>query len=350
MITSFFKRYVDDTFVIWPHGRKRLDDFFEYLNSLHPSIKFTMEIEHNDTLPFLDVLITKNNNTLSHTTYRKKTHTNRYLHATSHHAPSQIQSVASSLIDRSNKLADDDHRSREMSVIRNVLSNNGFTKKQIDKAQQRAVETPRTNDHDTRQYVGTCTLPYIKGVTDKLGRLLRNNNIRTVFNTERKISNILTLPTDRTPNQHQGVYEISCLECDQIYIGKTNRRVECRVSEHKVDVRNKKPSSALAFHTMTENHTIDFDSAKTLVKSNKEHHRTLHEAINIAKRDHAMNHRDDTSLLPSAYHHLIKKIGPTQYSSKNDLIITPTNPSVSMAQSTVILPTPAHTRVLRPRK
>jgi hypothetical protein len=27
-------RYVDDTFVLWPHGRQDLDDFFDPLNSI----------------------------------------------------------------------------------------------------------------------------------------------------------------------------------------------------------------------------------------------------------------------------------------------------------------------------
>ena len=31
--------------------------FFEYLNSCHPNIKFTMETEERGQLPFLDVLL-----------------------------------------------------------------------------------------------------------------------------------------------------------------------------------------------------------------------------------------------------------------------------------------------------
>jgi hypothetical protein len=40
---SLWLRYVDDTFVIWPHGPQLLQNFFCYLNSLRPSIHFTME-------------------------------------------------------------------------------------------------------------------------------------------------------------------------------------------------------------------------------------------------------------------------------------------------------------------
>jgi hypothetical protein len=41
---KLWKRYVDDAFVVWPHGRESLDQFLNHLNSLHSSIKFTMEI------------------------------------------------------------------------------------------------------------------------------------------------------------------------------------------------------------------------------------------------------------------------------------------------------------------
>jgi hypothetical protein len=40
-------RYVDDTFVIWPHGPGKLNDFLDHLNSVHDNIKFTMEMERD---------------------------------------------------------------------------------------------------------------------------------------------------------------------------------------------------------------------------------------------------------------------------------------------------------------
>ena len=52
-------RYVDDTFVIWNEGRDKLLDFLEHLNSIRPSIQFTMELEEDRKLPFLDVVVTR---------------------------------------------------------------------------------------------------------------------------------------------------------------------------------------------------------------------------------------------------------------------------------------------------
>ncbi|GJQ81343.1 hypothetical protein Trydic_g20555 [Trypoxylus dichotomus] len=48
-------RYIDDTFVIWPHGPRTLEEFLLHINRQHANINFTMEIEEDDDLPFLDV-------------------------------------------------------------------------------------------------------------------------------------------------------------------------------------------------------------------------------------------------------------------------------------------------------
>ena len=75
---KLWRRYVDDTFVIWPHGQEELHRFHEHLNSLHSNIHFTMEEEKECTLPFLDVLITRISSSLSTSVYHKPTHRERY--------------------------------------------------------------------------------------------------------------------------------------------------------------------------------------------------------------------------------------------------------------------------------
>lgn len=54
---SAFRQFVDGTFIAWPHGHEMLGEFLAFMNSLHGNIKFTMEMENNGMLPFLDVLV-----------------------------------------------------------------------------------------------------------------------------------------------------------------------------------------------------------------------------------------------------------------------------------------------------
>ena len=47
---------MDDVFCIWTHRQEKLNDFFTYLNSCSPSIKFTLEVSRN-SVNFLDTTV-----------------------------------------------------------------------------------------------------------------------------------------------------------------------------------------------------------------------------------------------------------------------------------------------------
>ena len=53
-----YYRYVDDTFCLFRY-EKDADLFLVQLNSMHPSLKFTVKRESNHRLPFLDVFLHK---------------------------------------------------------------------------------------------------------------------------------------------------------------------------------------------------------------------------------------------------------------------------------------------------
>jgi len=80
------KSYVDDTNVKWQHGKEELNGFLERLNGISNDIKFTMELEDNNCIPFPNILITRNEDgPLGHQVFKKKTHSVNYLHANTHH-------------------------------------------------------------------------------------------------------------------------------------------------------------------------------------------------------------------------------------------------------------------------
>eukprot|EP00057_Strongylocentrotus_purpuratus_P009741 XP_011664215.1 PREDICTED: uncharacterized protein LOC100893431 [Strongylocentrotus purpuratus] len=130
---SLWLRYVDDTFVIWPHSTPDLHHFLDHINNQHPSIKFTMETEHDNSIPFLDVLITKTPSGFpSHQVYRKPTHTDRYLNFRSHHHPSVHQSVSNSLR-RAHQLSDKAHLQQELKHITHALTSiNQYPRRKIN--------------------------------------------------------------------------------------------------------------------------------------------------------------------------------------------------------------------------
>ncbi|KAJ8959202.1 hypothetical protein NQ318_022464, partial [Aromia moschata] len=79
-------RYVDDIFAVFDTKESTLDNFVVKLNNRFPTIKCTYKMEHNEQLPFLDVLVIRNNeNKLEFDVYRKETATFRYIPNDSHH-------------------------------------------------------------------------------------------------------------------------------------------------------------------------------------------------------------------------------------------------------------------------
>jgi hypothetical protein len=91
-------RFIDDTSMIWPHGPARMQQFVHRLNSVRPTVKFTMEVEASDILPFLDVLVMKRGTKLVMKVYWKTTHTGRYLHLNSNHPYDVKRRVVHNLI------------------------------------------------------------------------------------------------------------------------------------------------------------------------------------------------------------------------------------------------------------
>ena len=70
-----WKQFVDDSFSIIT--KNAVETFHNTLNSLDPSIQFTLEHENNGKLAFLDTVITRKNRKLNTDVYRKPTHTDK---------------------------------------------------------------------------------------------------------------------------------------------------------------------------------------------------------------------------------------------------------------------------------
>ena len=339
-------RYVDDIFVVWPFGKDELLSFLDYLNSIHPRIQFTVELEEENKLPFLDVLVSKTTNgSLEHTIYRKPTHTNRYLNAESHHHPTQLQGVVKTLISRSVRLSDDRNRPREMEKITTALKQNGYKHQAISNA-LRQTQNPKTKNITEERPI--TIIPYVKGTTDKIGRLLRKHNIKTVYKPHQTIRSYLKNPKDKIKFENQGVYCIPCGTCNQKYVGQTNRRISARLEEHKLGIRNKQTTSALFIHQHETGHTIDFENSKQIASIDQYKTRLIRESIEIEKCGE-LNKRDDAINLPSAWKYIFKKetvLTPPRQSPQEEP--SETNPTDSIEAGAE--PTPTNQRYyLRPR-
>ena len=53
-------------------------------------------------------------------------------------------------------------------------------------------------------------LPYVKGVTDRIGNILRRASIKTIFKPNKKVSQFLRPVKGNIPLQSAGVYKLDC--------------------------------------------------------------------------------------------------------------------------------------------
>ena len=120
-----WKRFVDDSFSIIK--KNAVETFHNTLDSLDPSIQFTLEHEHNGKLAFLDTLITRKNGKLNIDVYRKPTHTDKYLDYNSHHQHKHKTSTAKTLIHRALTLpSTEEGRNNELQYVKNTLRANNY--------------------------------------------------------------------------------------------------------------------------------------------------------------------------------------------------------------------------------
>ena len=289
-------RYVDDTFIVWPHGIDTIPQFVEFLNSRCESIRFTHEVEKNGVLPFLDVLVEQKEGKIHTSVYRKATHSNLYLGEGSCHHPSQKGGTFQTLSRRAiTHCSSPDRLNTELNLLRKVAIQNGYKPSIIH------TNFPKENRGETDIVkLPTVTLPYVPRTTEKLANLLRKYNFQVTSKPPQKIKGILPSPKDTLNDEDKcGIYEIPCKSpCQKVYIGQTKRSLRVRVGEHK---RHWKMGdfhkSAVAQHSWESNHHIKWDSARIISAADTATSRDVIEAMEIYKAgDQAINNSDGVFL------------------------------------------------------
>jgi hypothetical protein len=81
----FYRRYVDDIFIIFDQRKTNIDMITNHLNKTVPHLEFTHTTEVNNTITYLDLNIQRNTQNLLLSIYRKPTQTDTTIHYTSNH-------------------------------------------------------------------------------------------------------------------------------------------------------------------------------------------------------------------------------------------------------------------------
>ena len=280
-----WKRYVDDTCCIVEKGT--VDALLDHLNSVRPPIQFTVEQEKDGKLPFLDTCIQrKEDGSLDITVYRKPTHTDRYLHYSSHHPQHVKRGLVKCLFNRAEEITlDTGNLRRERRHLTRVLQTNGYPSGFLRDTTTSQPGRRRQGEQGQEEVAPTTTvaIPYIKGVSERIRRVCWSYNIRVAFRSGRTIRSLLTRVKDPLPLEQQSmvVYQIPC-SCGKVYIGKTIRRLETRLKEHKdACCKGATDKSAVAEHAWTQQHSIEWKETTVLDHARRNRELLLKEALHI---------------------------------------------------------------------
>jgi hypothetical protein len=310
----FWKRYVDDIITALPTSQ--ITNFLNHLNAINEHIQFTCEQEANNTIPFLDLLITRRNDGhLRFSVYRKQTHTDKYLDPSSYHPISHKIATASTLLHRAESHCSEEYKKREINNVKESLALNGYKNNLISTC-HRNLNRP-ANDQENDNSASTnntertsfkyVSVPYIRGASERVCKILRPHGIKLGHKPAHTLRSKLCSVKDRREQMDRNgvVYKIKCKQCDAEYIGETGKEMNKRITEHKNAVRRKDPLSAIYQHMRTTHHEMDWDGSVVLGQHPNSQRRQIIEASYTFNNPHALNR---AVTLPTQYLPLISNL------------------------------------------
>lgn len=302
-----YKRYVDDVLMSVPCDQ--LDYILQIFNGYHNTIRFTMEVDKEKSLNFLDLTLSykNNDNKIKTSWFTKKVNSGRYLNYNSCIPISFKKSVINGLVDRAIKLTNSNNRKFQLNKVKNMLINNNYPVNFINNViKNRVHKLYNSNNLQKVESTYVC-IPYTPILSEKIKGILGQYNIRIAnrpFNTLDSLYSQLKDKIESTKESNV-VYKISCLDCPGQYVGQTKQYLNKRVYSHKYSIQCNDESTALSRHSKELNHHFDFNNVSILDRESNYKKRLIKEMINIKKEKNSINFRTDIQNLSILYNGIL---------------------------------------------
>lgn len=294
-----YKRYVDDIIAIVP--RHKVPTIEGIFNSYDPRLQFTVEMEKERRIPFLELEIIIENNVILTNWYRKATASDRVLNFKSNHPINQKIAQVYNLVDRSITLSNERFQEHNLKIVEELLIGSDYPKSFIKKYMQKRIHNKHTqtsqninDNNNNNSNEQTCDVkkkylcvPYIGKFYKKIANRLKPYNIQTIPIISNNLKHLIRKGKDLTPKlEQQGVvYKICCNKCNISYIGETKRALGVRMSNHTSKLHSYKEDQdqyVITQHIINNpDHSFDFNKVKILDKETNENRRKNSEIIHI---------------------------------------------------------------------
>ena len=241
-----YKRFLDDIFMIWTHGREALDNFLTYLNADNPCITLKAEISEK-SVDFLDLTIFKGprfsrEGILDTKVYHKPTDTMQLLHKESFHPKHTFSGIIKSQVIRYDRLstnkADFEHSCRQLFE---ALAPRGYSRRFLGKIKGDTLSELEAKRAGTpRRPATTPPIPSISHGSSKPCGGSRCRLCLAIKSTDRFRSSVThreyTISDHLTCTSSKVVYLIQCKQCGIQYVGQTGRSLRQRFWKYFSDI------------------------------------------------------------------------------------------------------------------
>ncbi|XP_058814568.1 uncharacterized protein LOC131678430 [Topomyia yanbarensis] len=306
--------------------KDKLEHVVETFNNYNSHIQFTYELEVDNKIPFLDMLLIRQQNQQIKTEwYMKPIASGRFLNYNSFHPLHQKINMAKNFIHRVNYLSSNLRDDEKISIIDKQLSLNNYPKKLrhrlINRMHERNILTLQTTDKNLQTtYRSIAYIPYL---SNQIGKHLKNDykHIQLAHRNIKTVGKFYTKIKDPVPADHHSnvIYSIPCKQCSSCYIGMTSNMLKTRICGHKthyntwdkllqdrsdtteIQIAHLKEKTALMDHSIKHNHRFDFENTSILAKNCKPHALPYIEVCHIITSKNSSNKRTDTEGLNSIY-------------------------------------------------
>ena len=304
----FYRRYVDDSFLIFKQ-KTHVKQFVDYLNTKHINIKFSSEIENNNSLPFLDLFISHAQNKFTTTIYRKPTFTGSGLNYISFIPYLYKINCIKTLFHRCFSITSTwvlFHN--EINYLKEYFVNNSYPRQLLDrtlksllhkkfKGTDLVASAPKDIRYIKLPFYGHISYSIRNEINDILKKSYPQINFKFVFSNNRTIGSLFRLKDVIPDCMQSGVcYLYKCAGCNASYVGLTNRNLHSRIAEHLgVSLRNPNiklttpPQSHIRDHALSHSHPIETDNFHIIGRSSYQLDLKIIESLYIKKLNPTLN-------------------------------------------------------------
>ena len=185
---AFWKRFVDDTFVIKSSHKQ---EFLDHINSIDPNIQFTSEESREDgSMPFLHMLIIpQEDGSFNTTIYRKPTHTDMYLQWNSQHPISSKYSVVDTLHHRARTVCSNTNLlQQEEEHLQKALTTCKYPNWALNRIKMKVRSNPKKKNKSQNKNTMPenyqqpyLVMPYYQGLSESVKRTCSKYGVQVYF-------------------------------------------------------------------------------------------------------------------------------------------------------------------------